>query len=122
VVATGFADFWDGSHAVTMNVAEDGGAPGHSWTWTGSDHSGDLLGGCASFGCGVGPQDDPVSLGFNDQSAANWIEGGLIVGGDNVLVFYALSEEITITEIPEPATMGLMMLGLTGMLCSRRKS
>jgi len=112
-VADDAADFWDGSHAAAMNLTETGGAPLNSWTHTGS--GGDGLG---IAGQHVGNQTHATMIGYSDQHVSKiWLEG-MAVGWDNALPFYAISEKI-IVGIPEPGTMGLLMLGLVGLLCRR---
>jgi len=116
-VADDAADFWDGSHAVVMNKNENGAtfSEGWSWTFTGSNSDG-----TAASGTALGNQTHPTTVGYADQKAANWMFGHS-PGHDNMARYYALSELITVgaNPIPEPGTMGLLMLGLVGLLCRR---
>jgi hypothetical protein len=129
-LANDSADLYDGDIAlpadgVGPNVNELGTTVNpNSWTWSGSNADGtlytDTLAKCGSFGCGVGPRAEPAMIGYNTDFLAGWIHGPLIIGGDNNLPFFGMSELITVL-VPEPASMGLMMLGLAGMFCSRRR-
>jgi hypothetical protein len=138
-LATGFADLWDGDIAlpadgVGPNVNELGTTVNpNSWTWSGSTFDGFLKtgegifgecpgGNAEGYGCGVGPRADSTTIGFNTDFLAQWIDAlsPATLGGDNNLPFYGLSEVIKVL-VPEPTSMGLMMLGLAGMFCSRRR-
>jgi hypothetical protein len=129
-LANDSADLYDGDIALPAdgigpNVNELGTTVNmQSWTWSGSNADGtlytDTVAVCGSFGCGVGPRAEPAMVGYNTDFLAGWIHGPLIIGGDNNLPFFGMSELITVV-IPEPASMGLMMLGLAGMFCRRRR-
>ena len=112
-LADGFAGLWDGDIAgvadgVGPSVSETGGLAGHTWTWTGSDAFGFLITppfGCpggaeggATFGCGVGPQSDRTTVGYNTDFLDEWMDGNLDINSDNNISMYGLSEVITITE------------------------
>ena len=113
LVANDAADFWDGSHASTINKDESGAAyTGWSWTFTGTNSDG-----TGTPAQQLGNQTHATMIGYADQKAANWTQGHA-AGWDNMAHFYALSELITV-GVPEPGTMGLLMLGLVGLLCRR---
>jgi len=121
-IADDNADMWDGSLDANPNIDETGATPGNTNVFTGTQANGTVSAGAVTWGPGegLGPQDDRVRVGVFDQSNYLWLDYNS-VNGDNAYHFYALSEKITVgvDPIPEPGTMGLLMLGLVGLLCRR---
>lgn len=90
-LANGYDSLWDGDLAATLSTNQNGQVPnGTSWVFTGSQVTGGVT---AAAPLGESPSD--TGLGYFDQNGANWIDGHS-VGADNVLRFYALSEQLFI--------------------------
>lgn len=110
LVATGFADFWDGSLVAPLNV-------GICHVWTGSSFDGRAL--FDRWLGSLGPQ-----VGLSGFQNSWWISNDFYDPGLSSTIptyFYSLSEELTV--IPEPSTIILMSCGLLGLLgiCVKRR-
>jgi len=113
LVATGYADFWDGSHTLGVGIdfTEYGVGQGAN-VWTGSNTDG--------TGAGTNVLGNAVAnWGEAASSGINWISRGTQSTSFNYRL-YALSETLTV-PVPEPETYALLGIGLLGILAFRRQ-
>jgi hypothetical protein len=114
LVATGFADFWDGSHTTGVGIDYNENSVGTNFNvWTGT-----LANGASAGSNALG---NPVAMwGESTFGSSGWVSHGT----QNTTVnyrLYALSEPLT-APIPEPQTWALLLAGLAlvGMAAHRR--
>jgi hypothetical protein len=115
LVATGYTDFWDGSHTLGVGIdyTEYGVGKGAN-VWTGSNTGG--------TGAGTNVLGNAVAnWGEAASSSGNWISRGTQSTSVNYRL-YALSETLTV-PVPEPETYVMLLagLGLVGVAVRRRK-
>jgi hypothetical protein len=117
-VATGYTDFWDGSHTLGVGIdfTEHGvGQGGNVWTGSNTDGTGAGIAGINVLGNAV------ANWGEATSSGTNWISRGTQPTSVNYSL-YALSETLTV-PVPEPETYAMLLagLGLVGGAVRRRK-
>jgi PEP-CTERM motif len=110
-----YADLWDGSIDVRLNVNELGNVvTAGAKVWTGTTAAGIASGAGGNRALGYGTL---AEIGVNTYTTPDWIFGGR----ESVLLtrkMYAISSVMTV--VPEPTTAVLFGLGLAG-LAARRK-
>jgi hypothetical protein len=110
ILATSYADLWDGSLINSVSFDRSGSiASSNVWTGTGAD--GEAF---SSTSLGNGGALGLVRIGVPSSTSATWINNG----GDNIgdlRPLYAISPILTVAAIPEPATSALL-LGLAGLI------
>jgi len=103
-VADNYADLWDGSIDVPINVTQDGLtlvlADGLT-VWTGTDTSGNAAYPLGSGNVRYGDSKDPPD--YDDD----WISLGESKNSSIFRRLYAMSGELTVSSVPEPASLGL---------------
>lgn len=111
LVATGFADFWDGTHAGDIDFDETNSARNTN-VWTGT------LGSGASGGAGNALGEATPWWGESTLNAsAAWTARGTNANTVSYSL-YALSEQLTF--VPEPGAVGLLAILLAAPLACRR--
>jgi hypothetical protein len=114
LVATGFADFWDGSHTTGVGIDYNENGVGTNFNvWTGTLANG--------TGGGLNALGNPVAIwGESTLSSGSWVNRG---AQNTTVVYrlYGLSEPLT-APIPEPHTWMMLLAGLAlvGMTAGRR--
>ena len=115
LVANGIPDLFDGTLSNPINWDQLGIGFMNRSVWTGSDSNGfsfDPLGG--SF----------PSVPFGDSSSTNF--GWMIINFDPPFIsnsFYAISDELIVSDVPEPGTLTMLGAGATLLwLLKRRRS
>lgn len=105
LVATGFADFWDGTHAAGIDFDENNAGRNFN-VWTGTLASG------ASGGAGVALGEATPLWGESTLISISWTQRGTNV---NTVAYslYALSEPLTVA--PEPGAHWLLAGALTAV-------
>lgn len=122
LVATDFADMWDGALQNPLNLDETGSFRAGWLAWTGS-----LVDGFGSPTDFLGPHfPEHFQCVTGHSSAYILVSPSLWIANFSTYsyhdyAFYALSEELTV--IPEPSTLVLMSCGLLGLLgiCVKRR-
>jgi hypothetical protein len=116
LLATNYADLWDGSIALPLIIDETGaGQSGVANVWTGTTTSG--------IAHATRPLGSTGALsGDMTNAAANWIALGAAGLSTQLFRVYAISGPITYEVVPEPSTAALLALGLTAMVAVRRRS
>lgn len=114
-VASGEADFWDGTLQAAISIDEHGNsAPRFQFVWTGTrdDGSSDW------FPLGGGAK-QIVTAGGVDYTDYRWI-AGFGDGRDQALPFYAISGDLTVPGVvPEPRTTAVMSAGILLLILAR---
>jgi hypothetical protein len=117
-VATGYSDLWDGSIINAIQRDQNGGTPGNE-ILTGSKDDGSRADNNNYIGSGSN-----CVRGHSGATNGDWIhsdsDGSLDTNYDLNSKMYAMSEE-TLTVVPEPATLSLLVLGGLGVLARRRR-
>jgi hypothetical protein len=113
-VATGYADFWDGSHTVGVGIDfEEGGTSRNTNVWTGSNTDGTRA---VGFVLGGGS----AVWGESTLSSGAWINRGT-QGTSVSYALYALSSPLTVPiPIPAAAWLFLSAAGFLAPLMKRR--
>lgn len=114
LLATSYADFWDGVLQNGVGYNQLGNSILYSRVWTGTrtdgtGHSSKVLGG-SLFSEGI--------VGYS--SSINWIDGGEY-GLSSAYRLYGISAELTARTVPEPSTFMLLGIGLLSMARINRK-
>ena len=131
-ISNDFTDFWDGhTSAEAIDVSETGGSPldngDFTSLWTGTDSDGT---GAAGFELGAAGGISRGGLWGGAASAAQWINRFNLDQttsgntGDGVYALYGVSGVLTVQgppPIPEPASFVLMVLGVAGLIGTRRR-
>lgn len=105
LVATGFSDFWDGSHTVGVGIDFDENGTSRNFNvWTGSNTDGTDAG---SFALG----NERAVWAESTLSSGAWISHGI---QDTSVSYslYALSEPLS-APVPEPETYAMLLAGLS---------
>ncbi len=113
-IATGFADFWDGSLLTPLNIDQFGQASGATIAWTGSFFDGTVsvppgyaLGGALGLARSGNPQ----------KSNVEWVFDGLGYAQTQQFPMYALSNPLTV--VPEPASHFICLGWVLAAFCCR---
>lgn len=101
LVATGYADLWDGSLLAVGISYDEHGSENQNGAWTGSQSNG--LGFAGRTMGTAFPE-----LGDSSFTDPNWISLGAL-NKTAPLCFYALSSQLTV--VPEPASLSLLLFG-----------
>jgi len=111
LVATGYADFWDGTHTTGVGIDFNENNVGRNTNvWTGTDASGTSGGGGDALG------ESTPNWGESTFSSVGWVAHG---GNTNTVLYslYALSPVLTV--VPEPAAAGLLAVAALALLKRR---
>ena len=116
LLATGFADFWDGTHTTGVGIDyNENGIGTNANVWTGSLADGTNAG-TNALGNAV------ATWGESTLSSSAWVNHGT---QNTTVVYrlYALSEPLT-APIPEPQTWAMLLAGLVfvGIAARRRRA
>jgi hypothetical protein len=114
LVATGYADFWDGTHTVGVGIDFDENSNARNFNvWTGSNTDGTNAGSLALGN---------TSARWGESTFANfgWIAQGATTTPDHSFSLYALSGPLT-APVPVPAALWLFGSGLLGLIGTARK-
>jgi len=116
LLATGFADFWDGTHTTGVGIDyNENGIGTNANVWTGSLADGTNAG-INALGNSV------ATWGESTLSSSAWVNRGT---QNTTVVYrlYALSEPLT-APIPEPQTWAMLLAGLVfvGIAARRRRA
>ena len=117
ILATGNADLWDGPLPNPLEITQSGNTVPSLFAWTGSNAAGN------NFGFPLGGASTNASIvGSPNTVTSGWVTSQFRMLPDEY-AFYALSGVLTVeaAAIPEPAPLGLMVLGLIGFLALRGK-
>jgi hypothetical protein len=120
LLATDYADLWDGTIINGLHVDETGNFAAANFIWTGTGQDG--LG--AYQPLGVVTVDQHVILGLSGRTNGDWItasHGAPVV----TTFFYSMSDILTVpgaAEIPGPGPLSLLGLGLSSLLAIRRRN
>ncbi|GJL51487.1 PEP-CTERM sorting domain-containing protein [Candidatus Nitrospira salsa] len=104
LVATGFADMWDGSLLAPINFNEFGNSNARA-IWTGSRTDG-----TQSISNVLGDPSSSSTLGIEGLSNALWIDRGSFPSS-GPRPFYALSEPISVAHAPVPVPSSILLFG-----------
>ncbi len=123
MVASGFADLWDGSILTPIIVGESGqlvalgGGTDTGRVWTGSNGDG-----TANTSWPLGRDAAAITgIARPNELGGNWINNGAAArrGTSTSLFYYALSEPITV--VPEPSKALLFVFGALTLALRRRR-
>lgn len=114
-IADNNADLWDGDIDAALNITESGVAISgrRALAWSGSTSAG-----IAFAGRTLGTS-DPEQASPNAASA-NWIASSFEANTFLISV-YGISDVLTVTAVAEPASIGVLALGLVGLGVARRR-
>jgi len=115
LVATGFADIWDGRLLAPISINQFLDDPTPRDVWTGSNSGG--------FASSTHLGDPVVNYGSANTISSRWMFDQTRSASDE-LSFYALSEKLTVPaqEVPEPSTFVVLAgLSVTGLVFMRRR-
>jgi hypothetical protein len=107
LVATGFADLWNGSIGHTIGFEADGNNNiGQAVVWTGSDSNGNNAANGSHMGTAF------PRTGYVLTTSAGWISDDNSLPNTELRRLYAISEELTV--VPEPSSLVLAALSVIG--------
>lgn len=115
LVATGYSDFWDGSHSVGVGIDySEYGIGKNTNVWTGSNTDGTRAANNALGNLSA-------AWGESTLSSGGWISRGTQSTAVSYSL-YALSQPLT-APVPEPATWAMLLAGvaLVGTMARRRE-
>ena len=113
-----YIDLWDATDGKMVRVNQFGGALGAVSGWTGSNGDG------TASTMSMGNSPNVTFAEFYKSGGTEWITGHNKVN-TTPYPMIAMSEELTIgtaVPVPEPASAGMVVLGLAGLLIRRRKA
>ena len=125
-IADNYTDLWDGSIDSPINLTESNGAyspPGSSpfgnfgGVWAGTADNGTRFGNNVLGAPGTGND-----LGLAGSTNSQWIRRSSRPNSETgPLGFYAISDVLTVTIVPEPSSMTLLLLGFSSFIFRRRR-
>jgi hypothetical protein len=109
-IADNNADLWDATLAEPIDTSEFGETLNPTVVWTGSNWDG------LSFQAwALGGTSGLSEFGMSSTLYQGWVNSGVNLSSQEAS-FYAMSDVLTV--VPEPSTMALALLGMTGLVVS----
>lgn len=107
ILATSYADLWDGSLANSVSYEMDGLLTTDFYVWSGTANNGATAGG---LGSGTSPSFFSIA-GRPNQSSGSWIYNANDTQTNSWPV-YAISPVLTVSAVPEPSTYAFLSMGV----------
>ncbi|GEA13260.1 hypothetical protein [Alteromonas sp. KUL49] len=107
IVADDNADLWDGSVDNFINITETGSTIS-AWVWTATDRGSDVFAGYGGL----------VEFGLTNNTTGYWVERNVRPRTESYHV-YAISDVITVAQVPTPATFTMIFAALLGIFIRR---
>ncbi len=115
LVATNYADLWDGSLVSAVRYTETGNTLALNAVWTGTDSSGQVI---PTFPLGGNP--GGAGYGSATSSSSLWLQTfrrGIPIQYN----LYGVSSQLTVSAVPVPAAAWLFCSGLLGLIGVARR-